>query len=54
MFMHSRRLLLYNTLGAYKIREYIIEKLTTNSRNYILFFNMCTHECMSENKYGHN
>ena len=22
-----------NTLGAYKVREYIIEKLTTNSRN---------------------
>ena len=43
-----------NTLGAYKIREYIIEKLTTNSRNHILFFNMRTHECMSENKYGHN
>ena len=43
-----------NTLGAYKVREYIIEKLTTNSRNHILFFNVHTHECMNENKYGHN
>ena len=43
-----------NTLGAYKVREYIIEKLTTNSRNHILFFNVRTHECMNENKYGHN
>ena len=43
-----------NTLGACKIREYIIEKLTTNSRNHILFFNMRTHECVNECKYGHN
>ena len=43
-----------NTLGAYKIREYIIEKLTINSRNHILFLNVRTHECMSENKHGHN
>ena len=43
-----------NTLGAYKVREYIIEKLTTNSRNHILFLNVRTHECMNENKYGHN
>ena len=43
-----------NTLGAYKIREYIIEKLTANSRNHILFLNVRTHECMNENKYGHN
>ena len=39
-----------NTLGAYKIREYIIEKLTTNSRNYILYMNVRTHECMNESK----
>ncbi|MBP3353894.1 MAG: hypothetical protein J6L02_04495 [Bacteroidales bacterium] len=43
-----------NTLGAYKVREYIIEKLTTNSRNHILFFNVRTHECMNESKYGLN
>ncbi|MBQ7941763.1 MAG: hypothetical protein IJ328_05075 [Muribaculaceae bacterium] len=43
-----------NTLGAYKIREYIIEKLTTNSRNYILHMNVRTHECMDESKYGLN
>lgn len=43
-----------NTLGAYKIREYIIEKLTTNSRNHILFLNVRTHECMNGSKYGLN
>ncbi len=43
-----------NTFGAYKIKEYIIEKLTTNSRNHILFLSVRTHECMNENKYGHN
>lgn len=26
-----------NTLGAYKVREYIIKKLTTNSRKHIVF-----------------
>lgn len=45
---------LLNTLGAYKVREYIIEKLTTNSRNHILFLNVRRHECMNENKSGHN
>ena len=43
-----------NTLGAYKIREYIIEKLTTNSRNYILHMNVRTHECMNESKRIYN
>ncbi len=43
-----------NTLGAYKIREYIIEKLTTISRNHILFLNVRTHECVNECKYGLN
>ena len=43
-----------NTLGAYKVREYIIEKLTTNSRNHILFLNVRTHKCMNESKYGLN
>lgn len=43
-----------DTLGAYRVREYIIEKLTNNSRNHILFLNVRTHECMNENKYGHN
>ena len=43
-----------NTLGAYRVREYIIEKLTNNSRNHILFLNVRTHECMNENNYGLN
>ena len=43
-----------NTLGAYRVREYIIEKLTNNSRNHILFLNVRTHECMNESKYGLN
>lgn len=43
-----------NTLEAYKIREYIIKKLTTNSRNHILFLNVRTNECMNESKYGLN
>ena len=43
-----------DTLGAYRIREYIIEKLTNNSRNYILHMNVRTHECMNESKYGLN
>ena len=43
-----------NTLGAYKIREYIIEELTTKPRNSILFLNVRTHECVNECKYGHN
>ena len=43
-----------NTLGAYKVGEYIIEKLTTNSRNHILFLNVRTHECMNKSKYGLN
>lgn len=43
-----------DTLGAYRGRGYIIEKLTNNLRNHILFLNVRTHECMNENKYGHN
>ena len=43
-----------NALGAYKVREYVMNKLTTKPRNGILFLNVRTHECMSENKYGHN
>ena len=43
-----------DTLGAYRVREYIIEKLTNNSRNHILFLNVRTHECMNESKYGLN
>ena len=43
-----------NTLGAYKVRECVMNKLTTNPRNGILFLNVRTHECMDENKYGHN
>lgn len=43
-----------NTLGAYKVREYVINKLTTKPRNGILFLNVRTHECMNESKFGHN
>ena len=43
-----------NTLGAYKVREYVMKKLTTNPRSSILFLNVRTHECMTESKYGLN
>lgn len=43
-----------NTFGAYKVREYVINKLTTKPRNGILFLNVRTHECMNKSKYGHN
>ena len=43
-----------DTLGAYRVREYIIEKLTNNSRNHILFLNVRTHECMNESKRIYN
>ena len=43
-----------NTLGSYKVRECVMNKLTTKPRNGILFLNVRTHECMDENKYGHN
>lgn len=43
-----------DTLGAYKMREYIISKLTCNPRTDILFMNVRTHECMNENRYRHN
>ena len=43
-----------NTFGAYKVRECVMNKLTTNPKNSRLFLNVRTHECMNENKYGHN
>ena len=43
-----------NTLGAYKVRECVMNKLATKPRNGVLFLNVHTHECMNENKYGHN
>lgn len=43
-----------NTLGAYRIREYVIDKLTINQRTGIVFMNVRTHECMDESKYGLN
>ena len=43
-----------NTLGAYKVRECVMNKLTAMPGNGILFLNVHTHECMNENKYGHN
>ena len=43
-----------NTLGAYKVRECVMNKLTAKPRKGILFLNMRTHECMNESKYGLN
>lgn len=43
-----------DTLGAYRVRECIMNKLTTNPRNGILFLNVRTHKYMNENKYGYN
>ena len=43
-----------NTFGAYKVRECVMNKLTTNLRNQILFLNVRTHECMNKSKYGLN
>ncbi len=39
-----------NTLGAYKVREHVMNKLTTKPRNNILLLNVRTHECMNESK----
>ena len=43
-----------NTLGAYKVREYAMDKLTTNLRSGIPFLNVRTHVCMNESKHGYN
>ena len=43
-----------DTLGAYRLREYVIDKLTTNPRTDIVFMNVRTHECMNGSKYGYN
>ena len=43
-----------NTLGAYKVRECVMNKLTTNLKSQILFLNVRTHECMNKSKYGLN
>lgn len=43
-----------NILGAYKVRECVMNKLTTNLRSQILFLNVRTHECMNKSKYGLN
>ena len=43
-----------NTLGAYTVRECVMNKLTTNLRSQILFLNVRTHECMNKSKYGLN
>ena len=43
-----------DTFGAYKMREYVINKLTTNPRTDIVFLNVRTHECMNERKCWHN
>ena len=43
-----------NTLGAYKVRECVMNKLTAKPRKGILFLNVRTHECMNDSKYRHN
>ena len=43
-----------NTLRACKVREHVINKLTTMPKNSILFLNVRTNECMNERKYGLN
>lgn len=43
-----------DTLGAHKMREYIINKLTTNPRSQTLFLNVRTHERMNESRNGYN
>lgn len=43
-----------NTLGAYRVRECVMNKLATKPRNSVLFLNVHTHESMNENKYGLN
>ncbi len=43
-----------DTLGAYKVRECVMNKLTNKPRNSILFLIVRTHECMNESEYGLN
>ena len=43
-----------NTLGAYKVRECVMNKLATKPRNGVLYLNVRTHECMNKSKYGLN
>ena len=43
-----------NTLGAYKVRGCVMNKLTAKPGNGILFMNVRTHECMNDSKYRHN
>lgn len=43
-----------DTLGAYRVREYVMTRLTSNPRTDIVFMNVRTRECMNESKYGYN
>ena len=43
-----------DTLGAYRVREYVMNRLTANPKSGILFLNVRTHECMNGSKWGHN
>ena len=43
-----------DTLGAYRVREYVMTRLTANPKSGILFLNVRTHECMNESKCRHN
>ena len=43
-----------DTLGAYRVRKYVMNRVAVNPRGGILFLNVRTHECMNESKYRHN
>lgn len=43
-----------NILGTYKVREWVMKKLTTNPRTGIVFMNVRTHECMNESKHDYS
>ena len=43
-----------DTLGAYRVREYVMNRLAANPRTDFVFMNVRTHECMNESKCWHN
>lgn len=43
-----------DTMGAFKVRELVINKLTTNPRKSILFLNVRTHERINESRCDYN
>lgn len=43
-----------DTLGAYRVRDYMMNRVAVNPKSSILFLNVRTHECMNESKYEYN